>query len=304
MTPAIGIDLGGTRIKALAYDLDSDHTITTHSLLTRDGDKIDGSPAWRLAIRELVADWEAQWARPAEVIGLSTPGLSSKDASSVACLPVKLKGIENFSWTNYLGRDDKVTVLNDAHAALLGEIWKGAAQGLRNVLLLTLGTGVGGAAMIDGQILKGHIGRGGHFGHISLDPEGPLDAVQTPGSLEDAIGECTLPERSDGSFSTTEDLIEAYLNGNYKARVIFSRSVRALAAGVCSLINVLDPEVVLLGGGITCAGDNLLTPLCERLDEIEWRPNSHKVQIRIAENLDWAGAYGALHRALELNKKL
>ena len=60
MTPAIGIDMGGTRIKALAYDLDSDQTITTHSLLTRDGDKIDGSPSWRLAIKELVKPWVRQ----------------------------------------------------------------------------------------------------------------------------------------------------------------------------------------------------------------------------------------------------
>lgn len=303
MRPAIGIDLGGTRIKALAYDLDAEQEIETRLPLTRDGEQVNGLPTWASTVRTLVAEWEAQWGRPAEVIGIATPGLAASDGASVACLPAKLEGIENFSWTQHLDRKDRVTVLNDAHAALVGEVWKGAARGLSDVVLLTLGTGVGGAALVGGRLLTGHTGRGGHFGHISLDPEGQLDDVQTPGSLEDAIGDSTLACRSGGRFTTTEELVAAHLGGDAEATTLFNRSVRALAAGICSLANTLDPETVLLGGGITRAGETLLAPLRARLDEIEWRPGGQQVQLRVAQNLDWAGAYGALHRALELNDK-
>ena len=304
MKPAIGIDLGGTRIKALAYDLDARQEIETQLPPTRDGEQVGDLPAWAATVRDLVAGWEARWGRSAEAIGIAAPGLAAKDSSAVACLPVKLAGIENFSWTRHLGREDRVTVLNDAHAALVGEVWKGAARSVSNVVLLTLGTGVGGAAIVDGRLLTGHIGRGGHFGHISLDPAGPPDDVGTPGSLEDAIGECTLAERSGGRFRTNHELVEAHLGGDSSATVVFHRSVQALAAGICSLVNALDPEVVLLGGGITRAGEHLLAPVRARLEEIEWRPLGRKVQLRITENLDWAGAYGALHRALEFNHKL
>ena len=118
MRPAIGIDLGGTRIKALAYDLDAEQEIETRLPLTRDGEQVNGLPAWASTVRTLVAEWEAQWGRPAEVIGIATPGLAASDGASVACLPAKLEGIENFSWTQHLDRKDRVTVLNDAHAAL------------------------------------------------------------------------------------------------------------------------------------------------------------------------------------------
>src|SRR5436190_1000036 len=83
----------------------------------------------------------------------------------------------------------------------------------QNVRLLTLGTGVGGAAMVDGRLLRGHLGQAAHLGHTTLDPEGPPDCVGTPGSLEVAIGNCTIQERSRGRFQTTHDLIAAHRKG-------------------------------------------------------------------------------------------
>jgi glucokinase len=89
-----------------------------------------------------------------------------------------LQGLENFDWSDYLKAS--VRVLNDAHAALLGESWLGAVAGKRNVFLLTLGTGVGGAILSEGHLLRGTIGRAGHLGHITLNPNGTLDIVQLP----------------------------------------------------------------------------------------------------------------------------
>ena len=175
----------------------------------------------------------------------------------------------------------------------------GAARGLQNVIMLTLGTGVGGAAMVDGRLLRGHIGRGGHLGHSSLDPDGPPDCAGTPGSLEVAIGNCTIQERSRGRFQSTHDLIAAYLKGDAEAAAIWLKSVKALAAAVCSFINILDPEAVIIGGGIARAGTALFGPLQEFLEPIEWRPIGQRTRIISAQLGEFAGAIGAASSGLK-----
>ena len=304
MKPAIGIDLGGTRIKFLAYDLETEKVLETLSKQTHDGESVIGEPAWQITISQQIREWEKAWSQSAVAIGICAPGIVDQSSSCILSLPGRLKGIENLNWSDVLGRTDPVTIINDAHAALLGENWRGAALQKDNVLLLTLGTGVGGAAIVNGKLLTGHIGRGGHFGHMSLDPEGWPDCVGTPGSLEDCIGECTLKERSQFKYSDTESLIRDHLDGDEFATVVFMKSIKALAAGICSLINILDPETILLSGGITKAGEILLKPLQKELKKIEWRPQGHQVQIRIAENQEWAGTFGALYRSLEHNQLL
>jgi glucokinase len=173
----------------------------------------------------------------------------------------RLQGLEGLNWTDFLQAPHSVPVLNDAHAALLGEAWKGAAVGYRDAVLLTLGTGVGGAILADGRLYKGHIGRAGHLGHICLNPDGPPDIVGTPGSLEQMIGNCTLPARSGGRFTLTRQLVDAHLAGDAQATEIWLRSIFNLAAGITSIINAIDPEVIILGGGIAQAGPALFDPL-------------------------------------------
>jgi glucokinase len=305
MEKAIGIDLGGTNIKLAVCAWPDGDVLENYIMPTSDGKVQKGTdPPWLEAIRAKVNSLESSWGYKAKAVGLCAPGIADKGSTCITCLPGRLGGIEGLDWTQALARQNKATVLNDAHAALLGEIWKGGAKGQENVLLLTLGTGVGGAAVVGGKLLTGHIGRGGHFGHISLDPEGSRDCVGTPGSLEDAVGECTLPARSQNRFNNTLALVEAHVAGDDVARSIFLRSIRALAAGICSLVNALDPSVVLLSGGITKAGETLLLPLREELDKIEWRPGGARVEVRIAEHQEWAGAYGALYRSLDLNGML
>ena len=166
------------------------------------------------------------------------------------------------------------------------------------MVLFTLGTGVGGAAMVDGRLLRGHIGRAGHLGHASLDPDGPPDCAGTPGSLEVAIGNCTIQARSGGRFHTTHDLIAAHLKGDAEASAIWLKSVKALAAAICSFINILDPEAVIVGGGIARAGAALFGPLQRFLERMEWRPGGHRARILPAQLGELAGAFGAAHNSL------
>jgi glucokinase len=156
---------------------------------------------------------------------------------------------------------------------------------------------------VDGALLRGHIGRAGHFGHLSLNPEGPPDITGAPGSLEDAIGDSTVSARSGGRFSSTRDLVAAVRKNDGGAREVWLASVRALAAGIASLINALDPEIVILGGGITQAGPTLFRPLDKFLDKFEWRPGGSRARIVRAKLGDRAGAFGAAWKAIQANSK-
>src|SRR5439155_6590967 len=122
----------------------------------------------------------------------------------------------------------------------------------------------GGAAMVDGHLLRGEIGRAGHLGHVAVDWNGPLDDFNTPGSLEQFMGNKTVRVRSRDRYATTHDLVAAAQSGDAEARGLWDESVRALACAIGSLINVLDPGAVILGGGISRAGTALFEPL-ERL---------------------------------------
>src|SRR5687767_12266457 len=205
----LGIDLGGTCIKWVAVTPEGE-------TLSREQVDFDAAEPqqWATRIRELIIRRETEHGSAPVRIGLSAPGLAAADNRSIAHMPGRLHGLEGFDWTSFLEAPAPVPVLNDAHAALVGEAWLGAARTYRNVILLTLGTGVGGAAMLDGRLLQGTIGRAGHFGHAGFDLDGPPDICGMPGSLEVAIGNCTIDGRSAGRFATTHSLIAAYRAGD------------------------------------------------------------------------------------------
>ena len=299
---AIGVDLGGTNIKVAVVSEDG-------RILERSVHETPKEAAcWGNTIRKRVRDIEDTRGASASWIGMAAPGLAARDALSIASMSGKLRGLEGLNWTDLLQSSRPVPVLNDAQAALLGEHWVGAAGGYRDVVLLTLGTGVGGAVLAEGRLLKGQLGRAGHLGHISLNPDGAPDIVGTPGSLEQMIGNSTLAARSGGRFTSTRQLVQAHLEADAEATQIWLRSVYHLAAGLTSLINVLDPEVIILGGGIAKAGPALFQPLDRFMDKLEWRPFGQSVRIIAAALGDLAGALGAAYYAMnwsvEDNEKL
>lgn len=293
---AIGIDLGGTEIKAAAMRLADGECLARKTEATRDGEREGEEPLFVRTVKRLVDALEEQSGSPASRVGVAAPGLANREASAIAFMPGRLHGLENLVWADVLERPG-VTVLNDAHAALMGEIWLGTAEGMKDVVMLTLGTGVGGAIVSGGRLLTGRAGRAGHWGHATVDGEGEPDICGTPGSIEDAIGTATLKKRSGGRFETTDSLLDAVAAGDAEAERIWLTSVRALAAGLVSIVNTLDPEAIVLGGGLTAAGSRLFDPLQTYLDLWEWRPGGLRVSVRQARLGVWAGAYGAAYRA-------
>lgn len=292
MTSAIGIDLGGTRIKAVALD---EHSNVLNQLYipTNDGDH----KVWKQSVKTAVEEIQSKTIFSDFVVGISAPGIPNEKNACISYMPGRLQGLENFDWSQFLCHD--TFVINDAVAALIAEAKLGAAKDKKNVVLLTLGTGVGGAILIDGKPYQGNFQKAGHIGHIVIDHEDECDVTGMPGSLEDAIGNVTVQQRSRGKFKDTHALLEAYRTGDHFAKWVWLTSVRKLAIGIASAINVLSPECVILGGGITEAGSDLFEPLENFLSIYEWRPGGNRAAIVKAQFGDMAGAIGAACFAAE-----
>jgi glucokinase len=295
MTVAIGIDLGGTQIKARALSENGEEL--AHSTAPTEDGEGDESPRFAQHVKDLVSKLESAAGRNPVVIGISAPGLAAKHGRTIAVMPGRMRGLEGFDWSAWLGQP--VPVLNDAHAALLGEVWKGAAQPFDDAILLTLGTGVGGAIWSGGRLIRGAIGRAGHFGHLSLDPAGEKTITGMPGGLENWIGNHNVGARTQGRFATTHALVAGYESGDPFAREVWEKSVRALGCAIASLINIVDPQAVIIGGGVARAGASLFDPLARVLEECEWRPAGERVKILPAKLGEWAGTYGAAWNALQ-----
>jgi glucokinase len=293
----IGLDLGGSSVKWLSADRAG--ASLAQGNVAFDPDR---PMHWAEEIRAVVQNVKSS-RRDISLrgIGLSAPGLAARDERSIAFMPGRLAGLENLVWQEFLGTKFPIPVLNDAHSALLGEAWIGAASGRKNVVMLTLGTGVGGAAIVDGRLLLGNIGRAGHLGHVCLDPNGRKDVTNMAGSLEALVGNCTIEERTHGRFKTTHDLIAAQNSGDAGASAIWLKSVRDLGCAIASFINVLDPELVVVGGGIAGAGAALFGPLEDFVRDNEWQPGGHKVPIVPAQLGEFAGAFGSAKRAWEVD---
>jgi len=294
MSFAIGIDLGGTMIKAGLVREEDGVLVERVTVPTRDGAVVEaGEPAFVTGVRECVAILEGKAGVGGLRVGLSAPGLAEPSGECIRWMPGRMVGIEGLKWGAKLGRP--VRVLNDAQAALLGEVWAGAGRGRRDVLMLTLGTGVGGAVFAGGRLLKGRIGRAGHLGHVSVDGRGPRDAFNTPGSLEQAMGNQTIGERTGGRFASTHELVAAVRGGDAAAAGWWEVSVKGLAVAVASLINAFDPEQVIVGGGIASgAGEVLFEPLRRWMEVYEWRPDGVAVPLVPAALGEWAGVVGAV----------
>ena len=281
----IGIDLGGTRIKGIAMDggynlMQQFYTPTN-----------DTQGNWKQAIADTVEHLKQDTGANDYVVGISAPGLPNSANTAIGFMPGRLQGLENFNWQQYLLAP--AFVLNDGVAALMAEAKLGAAKQATNAVMLTLGTGVGGALLINKQPFQGSFNKAGHLGHIVVNCDGPADVTGMPGSLEDCIGNCTIQQRTIGKFASTHDLLTALHNGDAFAQDVWLTSVRHLAIGLASICNIISPDTIVIGGGIAEANDDLFVPLNKMIDEYEWQPGGIKASIVKAIHGDLAGAIGA-----------
>jgi glucokinase len=274
----LGIDIGGALIKAGMVDemgaILASRTVETPPDLEGFVPSLHDVIRWLLEATALPAG-----------VGVACKGIINPDSTLVEVLPGALHYLEGLRISDLVGLPIDVPVFadNDARVALAGERVWGAAKGLENVVMLTLGTGVGGAVIANGQLLRGHAGMAGHLGHLTVDPNGPLCVCGNRGCLETVFsaraieGEAwsavhrgchsTLTRlfREQPQLATCRTIFQAASEGDELSQSIISKATNGLAAAVAGLLHVFDPQVVILGGHMVDAGAELLTPLREEV---------------------------------------
>lgn len=200
---------------------------------------------------------------------------------------------------------------NDANAIALGEAWMGAARGYNHVCCLTLGTGVGGGVIIDGELLRGADGMAAELGHISVQADGARCNCGSYGCLEtfaSATGilrilSQLLQEKPSslaalsGSQLTTEIVYRHAVQGDAVAREVLEIAGRGLGVGMASLINMFNPEIMVIGGGVAAAWDVLMPPAMKSMYERAFKAPAARANVARAEKEDEAGIYGSAYVA-------
>jgi glucokinase len=251
----IGIDIGGTAIKLGRFDRQG--TLLAEHQLATPQPQVPG--AVTQAVVEAVARLDPE--RRADRVGIGLPGPADR-AGRVARRAINLPLWQQVPLADWLEPqlERPVVLANDANCALLGEAWRGAARGEKDVILLTLGTGVGGAVLIDGALFTGPEGAGAELGLIGLDPAGPPCHSGNRGSLEQY---CSLAGLARLSPLEPSELCRRADAGDAEARQVWEHYGQRLGQGLSSLLYVLTPHLVLLGGGLSAAIHHFL-PAVER----------------------------------------
>lgn len=304
---AIGIDVGGTKIAGIAIDPSDPLTPVASLRVPTPSGAGPVAEAIVGVVREL-----ASAAGDPSGIGVGVPGLVDRDG--VFRYGPNLAGVGGLDIRSELTGPFgvPVEVENDATAAAWGEFVVGAAADVDDMLLLTLGTGIGAGVVAGGQLLRGANGFAGEAGHMVLDPAGPTCTCGRRGCFEvyasgRGLGYLArraafegradrLLELVSGSLGaiTGEHVTIALTEGDIGARQIMEEFATWLALGVSNLVNVLDPDVVVLGGGVVGMGEQLLEPARRAYRQMPmgagYRPD---VELRSATLGPEAGAIGA-----------
>lgn len=287
----IGVDVGGTAIKLARYD--NQGGLLADAELATPRPAVPG--AVTMAIVEAVRQLDPQ--RLAPLLGVGLPGPMDA-AARLSRVAINLVGWENVPLADWLEPqlERRVTLANDANCALVGEAWHGAARGHRDVVLLTLGTGVGGAVLLNGALFTGRGGAAGELGLIGLDPDGPPCNSGNRGSLEQ---HCSIAGLARLDPRDPRELSRLAAAGDPGAQAVWQAYGRLLGIGLSSLLYVLTPELVLLGGGLSAASDHFLPALWAEVRQRVRPENREDLVIRRCALGNGAGRLGAARLAQE-----
>ena len=291
MDQVIGIDLGGTAIKLARFTAEGDSLAELERPTPQPA--VPGAVTMALceAVAELDPGREAAW------VGVGLPGPMDAEAR-VARICINLPGWEEVPLAEWLEPrlERRVTLANDGNCAVVGEAWRGAALGFGDVVLLTLGTGVGGGVLINGALFTGHNGAAAEPGLIGVDPAGPPCNSGNRGSLEQYASIAALRRLCDRD---PRELSEAADAGESDAIRTWEQYGRQLGVGVSSLVYLFTPQLVLLGGGLAGAARHFL-PSVRREVELRVQAVSREgLRIESCALGNGAGRLGAARLALQ-----
>lgn len=285
----IGVDLGGTAIKLGRYMATGDCLASLVIDTPQPATPTAVTEAIAAAIQQLDPD------REAIAIGIGTPGPADA-AGRIARVAINLEGWRDVPLADWMeAATGRSTILaNDANCAGLGEAWLGAGRQFQDLLVLTLGTGVGGAVILGGELFTGRTGAAGELGLITLNPDGPPCNSGNQGSLEQYTSVQAVRRRTG---LEPHQVAAKAAAGDLEAIAFWAAYGRDLGAGLASLIYIFTPEAVVIGGGIS-AGAQWFFPAMEAEVNRRVLPSSREgLQIVVAELGNQAGMAGAARLA-------
>jgi glucokinase len=308
------VDLGGTNLRAANIAGNGEILVRAKDATPKTDRAEDIVAAIANTVRH--CEWEAaRFYDTIRSVSVVVPGSVQTDtgvivnAPNIPCLPgYKLgEALET-------KLDHPVILENDANAAALGEMWLGAARGYRTIVCLTLGTGVGSGIILDGKLWRGADGTAGEIGHTSVEPFGAQCKCGNTGCLEvyasaTAIVRMTregLPDHSQSALHsiaadalTAENISEAARRGDQFALNIFERVGVYLGVAMANVVNTFNPERIVIGGGVSAAGDLFLPQAREELLKRAFPVPAKRCQVVTTECGDDAGLLGAAWLAFQ-----
>ena len=311
----IGVDLGGTNLRTAILSPDG-------NILDRHKEATHAADGREKVVSRLIENIKRQRKSAIQqgfdvvAVGVGAPGVIQVDKGIVVKSP-------NFpDWNNLPLKDQLEKTLgtpvfleNDANAAALGEQWRGAGRGIRSMILLTLGTGVGGGIILDNKIWHGADGMAGEIGHMTLIPDGRPCTCGNTGCLEmyssargivqsfrEALGKASggVPDQLEQVSS--EQVYEAAGSGNEIAVRVMKDMGRMLGIGIASLINIFNPERIVVGGGVKDAWPLFIGATREEIMKRAFAVPAKRTEIVPSQLGDDAGMVGAAAVAFELQK--
>jgi len=318
--PVLAVDLGGTKINAAVVSSEG-------QVIAREYRPTMADEGARSVIRRLQFMID-------HLLSLPNMGSSQPDSISIGAAGAidSENGVVTFSpnlpgWHNIPLRDmirEKSGVdtflINDASAAVLGEHQFGAGKGINNLVMLTVGTGIGGGIIINGKLYTGPSGSAGEIGHMTIDLNGPKCPCGNVGCLEKMVSgsaiareairrlsqgeQSVLVEMADGNIAsiTSENVGSAARNGDKLAKEVVSQAAVYLGIGLVNLVNIFNPEMIVIGGGLAKMGDLLLEPARQIVRERAFPVSARLVRIVTTELGDDAGLLGAAVFAFQQKK--
>jgi glucokinase len=291
----IVIDMGGTRLKIGFFR----HTELVKCNVVSSCAQENFENTIRIFNAEIKALIESQGENSIDGIGLSMPGIIDTKANKILSINDKYSDAVSFdlnAWAKEHWNCSLVTE-NDARAALVGEWQQGAGKGIDNLVMMTLGTGIGGAALIEGKLLHGkHFQAGCLGGHFCIDFQGKACNCGSKGCVETQGSSWVLPDLAKAANYPVEEvsfkkLFDDMRSGNPVATDILKGCMDAWSACALNLIHAYDPEMLIIGGGVMRSADLILPEIRTWVEKYAWTPWG-KVAVKQAELEDTAALYG------------
>jgi glucokinase len=294
---SIGVDLGGTNLRAAAIDRNG-------KILDRVTGRADFSEGRVAVIADMVTSIHGLKAGIAQArlagVGIGVPGFINMEKGLIVGSN-NLPGFDNFPVRDEIEHQlgTQVILENDANAAALGEKWMGAGQNVNDLVLLTLGTGIGGGIISGGRVLHGFLGMAGELGHMTVIPSGNPCGCGNYGCLEKHASASAVAGMARmltlGESLTSEDVYKLAIAGNQKAQMIFHHMGMALGLALATLINIFNYPLFLLSGGPLAAWDQFAPSMFNEVQNRSFAYRNSKTRIEKATLGNLAGLYGAAY---------